>query len=88
MVLGSEGRKEQTLKTDQDNAIIYEDKANKHREQVREYFLSFADKVSHKLDYIGFSYCTGGYMANNPKWTHSLSYWKKNYISWMEGINA
>jgi CBS domain-containing protein len=84
MVLGSEGRKEQTLKTDQDNAIIYEDKANEQRELVRNYFLDFADKVSHKLDFIGFSYCTGGFMANNPKWTHSLSHWKKNYNSWME----
>ncbi|RFM28261.1 DUF294 nucleotidyltransferase-like domain-containing protein [Deminuibacter soli] len=84
MVLGSEGRKEQTLKTDQDNAIIYEDKANEHREEVRAYFLSFADKVSERLNYIGFSFCTGGFMAKNPKWTHSLSHWKRNYISWMQ----
>src|SRR5690606_17282362 len=42
MTLGSEGRKEQTLKTDQDNAIIYEDKANEQRELVRDYFLRFA----------------------------------------------
>ncbi len=83
MVLGSEGRKEQTLKTDQDNAIIYEDKANEHREEVREYFLQFATQVSDHLNTIGFSYCTGGYMAQNPKWTHSLSHWKKNYESWM-----
>ncbi len=83
MVLGSEGRKEQTLKTDQDNAIIYEDKANEHREEVREYFLKFATQVSNHLNSIGFSYCTGGYMAQNPKWTHSLSHWKNNYVSWM-----
>jgi CBS domain-containing protein len=84
MVLGSEGRKEQTLKTDQDNAIIYEDKANEQRELVREYFLHFADQVSERLNRIGFSYCSGGFMAKNPKWTHSLSHWKRNYISWME----
>jgi CBS domain-containing protein len=84
MVLGSEGRKEQTLKTDQDNAIIYEDKANEQRELVREYFLQFASTVSERLNNIGFSYCTGGYMAKNPKWTHSLSHWKRNYESWME----
>ena len=83
MVLGSEGRKEQTLKTDQDNAIIYEDKANEHREEVREYFLQFASQVSNHLNTIGFSYCTGGFMAQNPKWTHSLSHWKNNYLSWM-----
>ncbi|RKR84931.1 CBS domain-containing protein [Mucilaginibacter gracilis] len=83
MVLGSEGRKEQTFKTDQDNAIIYEDKANEHREEVREYFLEFAKRVSDKLNFIGFIYCDGGFMAMNPEWTHSLSYWKRNYLSWM-----
>lgn len=83
MVLGSEGRKEQTLKTDQDNAIIYEDKANEQRELVRDYFLKFAKMISDRLNLIGFSYCTGGFMAQNPKWTHSLSHWKRNYESWM-----
>ncbi|WP_447640214.1 MULTISPECIES: DUF294 nucleotidyltransferase-like domain-containing protein [Chitinophagaceae] len=83
MVLGSEGRKEQTFKTDQDNAIIYEDKANEHREEVRAYFLEFAKRVSESLNHIGFSFCTGGYMAMNPKWTHSLSHWKRNYEEWI-----
>ncbi|MCW3080573.1 DUF294 nucleotidyltransferase-like domain-containing protein [Segetibacter sp.] len=88
MVLGSEGRKEQTLKTDQDNAIIYEDKANEHREEVRAYFLQFADKVSGRLNDIGFSFCEGGFMAKNPGWTHSLSHWKRNYASWIEDALA
>jgi CBS domain-containing protein len=66
MVLGSEGRKEQTLLTDQDNAIIYEDKANEQRERVRAYFLHFADIVSDRLNEIGFSYCEG---ASWPKTT-------------------
>ena len=84
MSLGSEGRKEQTLKTDQDNAIIYEDKANEFREKTRTYFLDFAERVSEQLNYIGFSFCTGGLMAKNPKWTHSLSHWKGNYNQWIE----
>ncbi|MGY3054521.1 CBS domain-containing protein [Pedobacter sp. UYEF25] len=84
IVLGSEGRKELTLKTDQDNAIIYEDKANEHREEVRAYFLKFASLVSDKLNNIGFVYCSGGFMASNPEWTHSLSHWKKNYKSWID----
>lgn len=84
MVLGSEGRKEQTLKTDQDNAIIYEDKANEHREEVRAYFLQFAETVSGRLNEIGFGFCDGGFMAKNSKWTHSLSHWKRNYASWIE----
>jgi CBS domain-containing protein len=84
MVLGSEGRKEQTFKTDQDNAIIYEDKANEHREEVRAYFLDMATRVSADLNHIGFVYCTGDFMAQNPKWTHSLSHWKSNYEYWMD----
>lgn len=84
MVLGSEGRREQTLKTDQDNAIVYEDKANEQRERVRAYFLSFAQKVSERLNGIGFSFCTGQYMASNSKWTHSLSYWKNYYKAWLD----
>jgi CBS domain-containing protein len=84
MVLGSEGRKEQTFKTDQDNAIIYEDKANEHREEVRAYFMELATQVSENLNHIGFIFCTGGYMAKNPKWTHSLSHWKRNYKDWMD----
>ena len=87
MVLGSEGRKEQTLLTDQDNAIIYEDKANEQRELVRDYFLKFAEMVSDQLNEIGFSYCEGGFMAKNPKWTHSLSHWKRNYVAWMTESN-
>lgn len=84
MVTGSEGRKELTLKTDQDNAIIYEDKGNEQRELVRNYFLAFADKISTYLNAIGFEYCSGGFMAKNPTWTHSLSHWKNNYKSWMD----
>ncbi|MFD2037102.1 DUF294 nucleotidyltransferase-like domain-containing protein [Belliella marina] len=83
-VMGSEGRGEQTLKTDQDNAIIYEDKANEQRELVRDYFLDFSNRVSTALDHIGFSFCLGGFMAKNPKWTHSLSHWKRNYESWIQ----
>jgi len=84
IVLGSEGRGEQTLKTDQDNAIIYEDKANEKREHVRTYFLDFADRVSTALDEIGIEFCKGDFMAKNPKWTHSLSHWKRNYENWIQ----
>lgn len=87
MVLGSEGRKEQTLLTDQDNAIIYEDKANEQRETVRVYFLRFAEIVSDRLNAIGFSFCEGGFMAKNPQWTHSLSHWKRNYVQWITDAN-
>ncbi|WP_421939481.1 DUF294 nucleotidyltransferase-like domain-containing protein [Pedobacter sp.] len=84
MVLGSEGRKELSLKTDQDNAIIYEDTSADKRAAVRSYFLDFAGQVSDKLNAVGFVYCKGDYMASNPNWTHSLEHWKYNYKSWIE----
>jgi len=87
VVLGSEGRQEQTLLTDQDNALIYEDRANEQRELVRDYFLRFATEVSDRLNAIGFSFCEGGFMAKNPKWTHSLSHWKRNYAEWLHESN-
>ena len=83
MALGSEGRKEQTLKTDQDNAIIYEDRPGEEQKAVRSYFLALAEKVSEKLDFVGFSFCTGGFMAKNPKWCQPLSVWKENYNRWI-----
>ncbi len=83
MALGSEGRKEQTLKTDQDNAIIYEDTSPENEEKVRAYFMQFAERVSEDLNYVGFNFCTGGFMAKNPKWNQSLSVWKSNYEKWI-----
>ncbi|MCX2586302.1 DUF294 nucleotidyltransferase-like domain-containing protein [Pedobacter sp. MR22-3] len=84
MVLGSEGRKELSLKTDQDNAILYEDTPEDQRPAVRSYFLDFATQVSDKLNHVGFVYCDGDYMATNPNWTHSLEHWKYNYKNWIE----
>jgi CBS domain-containing protein len=83
MALGSEGRKEQTMKTDQDNAIIYEDLPEPKDPAVRQYFLDLAELISEKLNYVGFNFCTGGFMAKNPKWNHSISHWLENYQSWI-----
>jgi CBS domain-containing protein len=84
MIMGSEGRREQTLKTDQDNAIIFEDISDKKiLEQVQEYFLNFGEKVCGWLDRSGFEYCKGEIMAKNPKWCQPLSVWKKYFSSWI-----
>lgn len=83
MALGSEGRKEQTLKTDQDNAIIYEDLPEPKDPAVRQYFLDLADRISEKLNHVGFNFCTGGFMAKNSRWNHSLAHWKENYEKWI-----
>ena len=83
MVLGSEGRQEQTLKTDQDNAIIFEDVPENSREEVTAYFLSFGKKVCTWLNDAGYDFCKGGVMAQNPQWCQSLSRWKKYFSEWI-----
>lgn len=83
MIMGSEGRKEQTLKTDQDNAIVYEDVPAEQKEEVNGYFLKFGEKVSDWLDQVGYDYCDGGIMAKNPKWCQSLSVWKQYFSKWI-----
>lgn len=88
MILGSEGRKEQTLKTDQDNAIIYEDVDEAEEEAVKRYFLTFGEKVCTWLDQAGYAFCEGGIMAQNPSWCQSLSAWKQNFSDWIYKAEA
>ncbi len=83
LIMGSEGRKEQTLKTDQDNAIVYRDVPAESEEQVRRYFMQFAEKTCDWLDKAGYDFCEGGNMAKNPKWTQPLSAWKEYFSSWI-----
>ncbi|MBW2438021.1 MAG: cyclic nucleotide-binding domain-containing protein [Deltaproteobacteria bacterium] len=83
MILGSEGRKEQTLKTDQDNAIIIEDLSAKAAKAAMSYFLSFSEKVCGWLDEAGYEFCKGGVMAKNPQWCQPLKVWKKYFMEWI-----
>ena len=83
MVMGSEGRKEQTLKTDQDNAIIFEDVNEEELESVNAYFLKLGDLVCNMLDKTGYDFCEGDIMAKNPKWCQPISIWKKYFKDWV-----
>ena len=83
MVLGSEGRMEQTLKTDQDNAIVFDDVPEADTKRVQKYFLSFGEKVCTWLDQVGYDFCEGGIMAKNPKWCQPLSIWKEYFSKWI-----
>lgn len=82
MLMGSEGRKEQTLKTDQDNAIIYEDVPS-GRNKVRDYFLKFGEISCDLLNQAGYDYCQGDVMSKNPKWCQPLSVWKQYFSDWI-----
>lgn len=82
MSLGSQGRKEQLLHTDQDNALIFENVEADKIEAVRSYFLRLAKKVNKRLKTVGFDFCNADMMAKNPKWCLSLSEWKQQFSNW------
>jgi CBS domain-containing protein len=83
MILGSEGRMEQTLKTDQDNAIVFEDVPANSLKKVTKYFLKFSDRVCNWLDEAGYAFCKGGIMAKNANWCQPLSNWKSYFKRWI-----
>jgi CBS domain-containing protein len=83
MIMGSDGRTEQTLKSDQDNAIIFEDVSNESEGEVTAYFLRFGETACALLDKAGYTFCTGGVMAKNPSWCLSLSKWQKHFSKWI-----
>ncbi|OGW50227.1 MAG: hypothetical protein A2078_03940 [Nitrospirae bacterium GWC2_57_9] len=81
---GSEGRKEQTFKTDQDNAIIYADPSTPEQEErAKAYFGRFASFVRDSLVQCGFPLCPADYMASNPRWCQPLKVWKNYFSSWI-----
>ena len=80
VVLGSEGRREQTFKTDQDNALIYSDDGD---ERAGEYFTQLAAFAQDALAACGYPPCTGNYMASNPKWRQPLGVWMNYFRAWI-----
>ncbi|MHB8845859.1 MAG: DUF294 nucleotidyltransferase-like domain-containing protein [Nitrospirota bacterium] len=83
IVYGSEGRKEQTFRTDQDNAIIYEDPPG-GGEEARDYFARFAAGMREALERCGFPACTADCMASNPKWRQPYSVWTRYFSAWVQ----
>jgi len=83
VVMGSEGRREQTFKTDQDNALIYADPEDGHAGMAQEYFTRFSQYVREALASCGYAPCTADYMASNPRWRRPLSSWKSCFLEWI-----
>ncbi len=81
VVLGSEGRREQTFKTDQDNALIYADSDD--QSSVREYFAQLAAFAQDALSTCGYPVCPGNYMASNPRWRQPISTWMTYLHEWI-----
>lgn len=84
LAMGSQGRSEQMLHTDQDNALIFADQEGVDPEVHRAYFSRFAQRVSADLNVIGYAFCPADMMASNPKWCLSLNEFKQNISGWIE----
>ncbi|HRH80900.1 MAG TPA: DUF294 nucleotidyltransferase-like domain-containing protein [Thiobacillaceae bacterium] len=83
LALGSEGRLEQTLNTDQDNGILFAVPDGRDAAAVREVMLPFAKRINLALAECGFPLCNGEVMASNPKWCLSLAEWKDTFDKWI-----
>jgi CBS domain-containing protein len=81
VVLGSEGRREQTFKTDQDNALIYA--YAEDQDGVAEYFTQLAAFAQDALVACGYPVCPGNYMASNLRWRQPLRVWFNYFRSWI-----
>lgn len=83
LALGSEGREEQLLRTDQDNALVFEDVPEIDYEATKKYFLTLSKNVTVILNICGFDFCPGEMMASNPSWCLSMSEWKRQFSKWI-----
>jgi signal-transduction protein with cAMP-binding, CBS, and nucleotidyltransferase domain/PAS domain-containing protein len=87
VALGSVARGEQTLATDQDNALIYADVAPDKSDEVHRYFLTLGERVCSGLDRAGYARCKGEAMACNPKWCQPLSRWREMFTACVTAAN-
>ncbi|GIZ10761.1 DUF294 nucleotidyltransferase-like domain-containing protein [Pseudomonas sp. NCCP-436] len=85
MVAGSMARDEQLLLTDQDNALVLDDRFNPDEHDA--YFAELAQFVSDGLAACGYAYCKGGIMASNPRWRQPLKIWRQYFSNWIERPN-
>jgi CBS domain-containing protein len=88
LVFGSVGRREQTLKTDQDNALVYDDVPESEAAGVRDYFQTLSRRICTVLHQAGYTYCDGDNMAMNPRYCLPLATWKQRFTTWVCSAEA
>ena len=82
---GSEGRREQTFRTDQDNALVWADPTTPEEEwAARAWFPPFTRTMKDSLVRCGFAPCPANYMADNPRWSQPLSAWRDLFTKWVQ----
>jgi CBS domain-containing protein len=83
--MGSEGRSEQTIATDQDNGLVFvANDESASPDAIRARLQPFAREVNEALDACGYPLCKGGVMAMNPRWCLSLDEWRAAFWQWID----
>ncbi|MBB6454465.1 CBS domain-containing protein [Salirhabdus euzebyi] len=78
-LMGSAGRFEQSVWSDQDHGIIFDGNAD-----CEEYFLKLGSEIAVALEMVGYETCEGKVMASNPLWCQSIADWKQQISDWLE----
>ncbi|WP_197703345.1 putative nucleotidyltransferase substrate binding domain-containing protein [Sulfurifustis variabilis] len=84
LAFGSEGRREQTLKTDQDNGILFRVPEGSTADAARARLLPLARRINEGLAAIGFPLCKGNIMASNPACCLSAEEWRARFADWID----
>jgi len=84
IALGSQGREEQTLATDQDNGLVFDAGPGADVEAVRARLLPVARRINEGLAACGFPLCRGEVMASNPRWCGSVEEWTAHFARWIQ----
>jgi CBS domain-containing protein len=83
LALGSQGRGEQSLLSDQDNALAYiPPDSEREKAATQAYFATLTERVVDTLHRAGFPYCSGGYMATN--WRRTIPEWQDTFHDWLD----
>ncbi len=84
LAFGSEGRREQTMRTDQDNGIIFAPPSGESADTARSQLLAFARRINQALAECGYPQCEDGVMASNPECCLSAEEWRRRFDDWIE----
>ncbi|WP_285960205.1 putative nucleotidyltransferase substrate binding domain-containing protein [Pseudomonas tohonis] len=83
LCFGSEGRREQTLHTDQDNGILFEARDAAEAAAIRGRLLPLAERINQDLARCGFELCRGRIMAGNPELCLSRQEWSRRFAGFI-----
>ena len=88
IVMGSGGRSENYIYPDQDNGFILADYPDDKHDEINEWFIAMAERLTRDLDAVGLPLCKGHVMATNPLWRKTLSQWIEQISIWSRKRNS